>query len=520
MRNLLSLLLLVFCLSVQGQVEYGPRYEQAHDWLNNSYLVISNETEGVMIAQADFDAGSKKYPIALKLLNTDLEKVWEDTVRIPQRFFLKGYFYSQKKTYLMLQNNNLDKLMVLRIDALNDKVDVFESKEIAELSITEFEVLKNTAIIGGYFEDRPVVFAYDLEEDKVRTLENVYQNNSELVEVKINKDSVTFNVLASVRDRDDNKERTIQVNTYDYAGNSVRDYKLIKKPQYELLSGLSSSINDIEQVVVGIYAYKTDHTVSGIYVNHIDRTGTQTMNYYNFGELPKFFDYMGEKRARKQKDKAASMKRVGKEHRYKAEVMPRELIEKDGKLVFAGEFFKLYTQGTRSTGYNRSALRNNRTLSDFYNDYGSFYAPNSVPRDNDFTHSYMLVMNMDGSIVWDDFMEIDVEISSNLEELGKFQWLGDKGAYMYYHDEELFMKVMDGSDENEMLTSELALKNEGDEIRVERSATLGSVRWYDNHFLVYGIHHIKPADRNETNRKVFFINKVSVSNAPIGDKLD
>lgn len=519
MKKILTLLLgMLLCAFAQAQVEHGPRYEQTHDWLNNSYLVISNEKEGVMLVQADFDASSKEYPMSLKYLNSDLELVWQDTILVRQRFFLKGYFYSEKKTYLMLQNNNRDKIRVLRVDALNDKIDEFESKEIAELTITEFEVLKNTAIIGGYFEDRPVVFAYDLEQDKVRTLQNVYQNQSELVEVKINKDSVTFNVLATVRD--DNKQRTIMVNTYDFGGNAIRDYKLVTKPEYELINGVSSSINDIEQVIVGIYGYKTDYTVSGIYVNHVSRTGEQTMNYYNFGELPKFLDYMGEKRAKKQRNRTASLKSAGKENRFKAEVLPRELIEIDDKLVFTGEFFKLYTQNVNANQFSRYNRFNNRRVNDLYDAYGQFSSLGSQPRENDFTHAYMLVMDKNGAIQWDDQMEIDVEISGNMQELGRFQWMGDKGAYMYYRDMELMVKLLDGSDENEMLTTELPLLDEGDEVRQERDASLGSIRWYDNHFLIYGIHHIKPADRSQSTRKVFFMNKVSISDAPTASKLD
>ena len=519
MKKTLTLLLTLFITALaQAQVEYGPRYEQPHDWLNNSYLVISNEKDGVMLVQADFDAGMREYPIAMKLLNSDLEKVWEDTVLVRNRFFLKGYFYSEQKTYLMLQNNNRDKVRVLRIDALNNKIDKFESKKIAELHITEFEVVKNTAIIGGYFEDRPVVFAYDLEQDKVRTLQNVYQNQSELVEVKINKDSLTFNVLATVRD--ENRQRTIMVNTYDYAGNAIRDYTIKTKPFYELVNGVSSSINDIEQVVVGVYGYKTDHTVSGIYVNHVGRSGEQTMTYHNFGDLPKFLDYLGEKRAKKQRDKAASLKSAGKEHRYRAEVLPRELIEIDDKLVFTGEFFKLYSQNINAANANRyNRLPGNR-VSDLYDAYGQFSTLGQAPRDNDFTHAYMLVMDQQGNLKWDDLMEIDVEISGTMQELGRFQWLGDKGAYMYYRDTELFMKLLDGSDENEMITSELELMEEGDEIRVEKDPTIGTVRWYDNHFLVYGVHHIKPDQRGESTRKVFFINKVSATNPPKASKLD
>lgn len=515
----LLLLGIVFSCLLQAQVEFGERYEQEHDWLKDNYLVISNDEEGVLLVQADYDGASKKYPLFLKHLDPTLEKVWEDTVQIPQRFFVKGYFYAEKRSYLLLQNAHEHSVKVLRVDAHKKEFKEFDSKEIAELSITEFEVVKNTAIIGGYFEERPVVFAYDLVQNKIRTLQNVYQNESELLEVKVNKDSLSFNVLASFKD--DNKDRAIMVNTYDYEGNPLRDYTIQTKPDYELINGVSSSINDISQVVVGMYGYKSNYAVSGLYVNYVDRTGTQTMNFYNFGELPRFLDYLGEKKANKQKAKALNLKKDGKELRYKASAMMRELIEKDGKLIFTGEFFKTYSQDNnvgRLDRYGRPESYNN--INSLYNNYDQWQSTSRQVQESDVTHAYTLVLNQQGELQWDNYMEIDENITGGINEFGSFQWLGDRAAYIYYHDKELFMKVLDESGKSEMLTTGLQLKDEGEEVRLEKSESLGTVRWYGNHYLVYGIQHVRSADRSQPLRKVFFINKVSATNTPLASRID
>lgn len=522
---LLFLAILWSCLA-QAQVEFGGRYEQEHDWLKDNYLVMSNAEEGLLLIQADYDASGKKYPLFLSQLNADLEKVWSDSLEIPTRFLVKGYFYAEKRSYLMLQNNDEHSVKILRVDAQKKELKEFDSKEIAELYITEFEVVKNTAIIGGYFDERPVVFAYDLIQNKVRTLQNVYQNDSELLEVKVNKDSLSFNVLASIKDK--NKDRAIVVNTYDYEGNPLRDYTIHTQPDYELINGVSSSINDISQVVVGMYGYKSNYAVSGLYVNHVDRTGTQTMNFYNFGELPRFLDYLGEKRANKQKTKATNLKKEGKELRYKANAMMRELIEEDGKLIFTGEFFKTYTQDNSVGRLNQLGRQNNLNNLNNFNDFNNLYnnvdqwqsSGRGQAREMDITHAYTLVVNEQGELQWDDYMKIDENITGAMNEFGSFQWLGDKAAYIYYYDKELFMKVLDEAGESEVLTTGLPLMEEGDELRVEKSGTLGTVPWYNNHYLVYGIQHVRPADRSLPLRKVFFINKVSATNTPVASRID
>ena len=510
-RTLALLFTFLLPVLVQAQIEFGERYEQKHTWQNESYLVVSNEEEGLLLLETDFDAASKDYPVYLKQFDTELNVGWQDTLRIPQRFFIKGYHYSEKKTFLLLQNRILSSIKVLRIDAAKGQVDEFESKKIVELDITEFEVVKNTAVIGGYFEERPAVFAYDLENDIVRTLQNVYQNRSELLEIKVNRDSVTFNVLASTLT--DNGDRTIVVNTYDYGGTAVRDYRLDIRPEYQLINGISSSINDITQVVVGLYSVRATNSVAGIYVNYIDRTGQQSMTYHNLGTLPHFFDYMGEKRSKKLKDKALDFIAEGKEQRYRAEVLFREVLEKDGKLIITAEYHKQLNNTpstTRLMNYNRYNSVNN--LYSLYNSYSQFYDGNVMVRETEFTHAYIMVLDMNGNLEWDDAMEIDETIEGGLDELGRFQWLGDdKAAYFYYRDEELYMKLLTPKAEAEVSESELKLMDEVDKIRHEQDATIGTVRWYDNHFIVYGVQHVRPEDKSEGLRKVFFINKISAN---------
>lgn len=517
-RTTLLILGIVLAFLAQAQVEFGERYEQEYDWQQDSYLVISNEEEGVLLVQTDYDGSSKTYPVFVKHLNPQLKKVWEDTVRIPQRFLIKGYFYAQKRSYILLQNDLQHSIKILRVDTQAKEFKEYDSKEIAELQITEFEVVKNTAIIGGYFEERPVVFAYDMVNNKVRTLQNVYQNQSMLLEVKVNKDSLSFNVLASIQDEQKNK--ALVVNTYDYEGNPLRDYTIKPQADYELLNSVSSSINDISQVVVGLYGYRSSYAVSGIFVNHIDRMGQQTMNYYNFGELPRFLDYMGEKRSNKLKNKTESMKSAGKETRYKTSAVMRELVEKDGKLIFQGEFYKTYSQ---DNNFNR--LTQNGRL-DPYNNFNSLYSSydqrqnNRSVLENDVTHAYTLVLDQKGNIEWDDFMEVDEDVTGGIEEFGSFTWSGDKASYAFYREEELFLKILSKEGNSETLTTALELKREGDIVRFEKEESLGTVHWFGNHFLVYGIQHIRAENKATPLRKVFFVNKLTVTNTPVASKLD
>ena len=533
MKKALILAFALLCGHVQAQVEFGPRHEQIHDFETVDYLVISNEEQGAIVLERELHT-SAAYPIRIKHLDKNLKVKWQTEMQVPQRFAVRGYHYSGGKTYLLLQNRVLHSVKIVRIDAQQKRLDEFETKRIVELDVREFEVVQNTAVIGGYFEERPAVFAYVLDRNIVRTLAGVYQNRSELLEVKVNSDDVTFNVLVSKLD--DKKDRTVQVNTYDFQGEPIRDYQLEVKRNFSLINAMASSINDISQVVVGLYGINGTTSVAGFYVNHIDRTGEQTMTYHNLGTLPRYLDHLGEKRANKLKSKAAAMKKSGKEQKYRAEVMIRELIEEDGKLIVSGEFHKpteSLVKDDRLGRINRTnrfmGMNTNSPANDF-NPVGVFGPLNTgVPIDDffmqvesetEFTHAYMLVLDQDGNIEWDDYAVINKEKEGWLQEFGRFQWLGhDQGAYLSYFEEDLKLKVLDGSDNTEVLTTTLPMKSAADELRHERDDTLRAVRWYDNNFLVYGVQHVRPKDKSDDLRKVFFINKIAATTGPTGEKV-
>ena len=529
-KALISFLILLIPVLGSAQIEFDTRYEQEHDAQTLDYMVIPNEVQGLLVLQREFDS-AQDYPIIVKHLNNELEVQWEETLTIPQFFFVKGHRYTEEKTYLILQNQTRDVVKILRLDTEQKKIDQFETRDLLELDITHLEVLKNTVVMGGYFEDRPAVFAYDFEQKFMHTLQNVYQNRSELLDIKVNKDMVTFNVLASVWD--DKRDRTVVVNTYDFAGNAVRDYELEVRPDYKLINAVSSSINDKAQVVVGLYGVKSRKMAAGIYINKIDRSGKQSMTYHNLGTLPNFFDYMGRRKAAKQRSKALSLQQAGKEQRYRTEMILRNIIEQDGKLIVTGEFHKnaeirldddrfmrRFDRPQRFDRFNRQNLFDplhplfqanpQSGLNVKWNTStpeGTFLR---LQQETHFTHAYALVIDQEGQLEWGDYMTVDETKVGWAGDMASFQWLGDdKGAYLYYHQRTLRAKLMDGSGAQEVLETPLSLKASSDELRHERGYTTGTDRWYGNNFVVYGVQHVRPKDKSEAVRTVFFINKLS-----------
>ena len=499
----------LFILSqfAQAQIESHNRYELEYEWRDEDYLLISNEKLGLTLVQADY-SGLKEYTLSIKQLDIDFNQKWERVVMIKRGFELLGYHSVHDKTYLMLQEfPSRLKIKIISIDNRTGDVEEFNPKEVLELDIQEFEIIQNTAVIGGYFESRPVVFALNLENDKIQALSNVYQNESKLIEVRINSDSLTFNVLASKYNK--NRDQTIMVNTYDYLGNSIRDYELETKKDYHLTSAISSSINDISQVIVGIYSYKATNSPAGLFVNHVDRTGLQTMKYYGFGELEHFFSYLGEKKSKRYREKAESAKSKGREVRYRVQPLFSEMIEDEDQLIVFGEFLRSYSHDSNNIGW---AGTNYPT--GFRNRNEDFNGYNDTPHQKEsfqFTHAYTLVLDKKGNIQWDDWVEVPQEGKGSPEPFGGFIWDKDKGMYAYYFETEVYGKLMNSQEDNEVVVDNLELGDPQDKLRYENENSSGTLKWYDNYFIVYGVKSIHSGESNGDLRKVFFINKISLN---------
>ena len=69
--------------------------------------------------------------------------------------------------------------------------------------------------------------------------------------------------------------------------------------------------------------------------------------------------------------------------------------------------------------------------------------------DFDFTHSYGLVLDKSGRIIWDTSYEVDFSYNGELEKLGGFGWNNDHLLYGYFDSDELVMTKLHGDNGND-----------------------------------------------------------------------
>lgn len=504
------LIALVFGLRqhAYGQLRQEARYEVLHDWSDINYVVVNNDKQGITVIQPKVKGSEPNYEIKFSHLDKDLTVQWSSSFKISRQMNLLGYHYANRHTYLLFQNRvNPKFLQLVSLNLDQHNVIVFKVVEVVPINIQYFEMVQNTAIVGGYSEDKPVVIALNSEDGSVNTLENIYQPRGELAEVRVNKDSVTFNVLISVLNS--RKEKTIEVHTYDFRGDYIRGYQLDTKPEYQLLTGVSSSVMDKAQVVAGLYTTKNGSYPSGLFVHHIDKMGKQNIKYINFGEFDTFLNHMGARRANRLKEKARGKLKRSKNWRFKTDVFFRPMLETTDELMVLAEFFKPWSFSTERYNLNRIGLRRYATFnSGRENPYQPLDNRNyQAPREFDFTHAFALSLNLSGEVNWDRSLTINKNHEGLIDEYGGFQWYQGEVYYSYYHRRELVAGHLNAKETDEIST-ELKLMENDEELKFDLDETFDFTRWYDNYLLIHGVQRVKAANKNGEIRRVFFVNKL------------
>ena len=507
MKILLTILASFYAVLSVAQVTHIGRYETEYDWNTEDFIAVPNGDRGLLIIRAERSLDGNDFTTQFTHLNNEFEETWTKSLEVSKTLFIKGYDFNGTQNFVLFQDRTESRILkIVRVDPYNDSITEFEPRRLTEMEVTNFDVIQNSAVIAGYISNRPAAFVYNMDTEKLVTLNNVYQNKSELLEVKINSDSLTFNIAVSVQDA--KKDRTVQINTYDFAGNSIRDYELIVPNNHQLMTASTSSIFAVEQLTVGLYNLNLGTSPSGVYVNHVDRKGQQTMNFVPFGQFDTFFDHEGEKRAAKLKRKSLTAHKKGKIYRYRTAVLFRNMLEEPNKIILQGEFFKVWGGNSQRTDQFTSFDYSGR---DRFNDRDPM---RGIQRDSyneyQFTHAWVLEIDKSGQVLADYNTPIEESIEGILRPYGDFAY--DEGNLFYanYYSQELLVDHMNKKIKADTtFSTELTLLND-DELLFEDDDFRGLIKWHQNKYLVYGIHHVRPEDKSVDRRRVFYINGIAV----------
>jgi len=517
---LLSLVAASFC--GMAQLSQTGRFEKEQKRRFGDFHVVSLEEQGLALLrdQEKYEQGDRVWEFTQ--LDTLLAEVWTKELSVKPKYRLVGYDYRDKNLYYLLRSGEADlgDLKIFKLDPQTKQVLEFDYKPELAIQLTHFNIVGNQILLAGYVTRQPAVLLYNMETNQAKIVPGLLADNTEILDVRANINN-TFNVLLG--ERQTKAKKRLILKTFDDTGALLLDDLIEVDPEKTLLSGITSTLVRDEMMLVGTWSEGISKQASGVFTVLVDPYSEQKINYYDFGQMTHFFDYMTPKRAAKTKQKSDARRKVGKIPDFKTNVLPVRLLETKNGFVFYAE------------AYYASAISDNPNWnigSPYYNPYGMYgfgnpYRYGGYPYGSGYPYgnypysspkasseikmqmACVAVLNGRGELITDHgFKMEDLKIPS-AEQLSDFVYTPTRTTILFNKENQIHVQVTQ-ADGVQLINEkkEIELTNAAESVRPDREA-VGNIRhWYKNALYLYGYQTIKNPEKG--NRDVFFINKLKI----------
>jgi hypothetical protein len=416
---------------------------------------------------------------------------------------LKGYDYYQNKVFLLytIPESYKDDHIIMEIDMITGLYQRYEVRRSFNLELTEFEILNNSAIFGGYFNNKPTILQYFFKEGKTLALPGFYEERSRIIDIHVNDVQNVLTTLTSIRTK--NKTFSIVVRRFLDDGTMIENTVLEPFENTSLIDARYVTINNDIDIIAGTYSNKNYRYSRGIFLAHVDENEEQTLKYYNYGELTNFFNYMRAKKQKRVEERIKRKKIKGKKLKFNYRLLVHDILKHDENYILVGEAY--YPKYGSSYGY--------------YGGYVTSYSPRGTDTRGysyfegyKYTHAIVIGFGNQGDLHWDNSFEINDVVSYDLRQLIEIDARDDEIVLLYNYENVIRSKLIKNEDVLEGKSfNDINLKFQDDRIEKNDDSEFGGLEsWYENKFYVYGVQKIKNLKDTgvKLNRKVFFINKI------------
>ncbi len=492
-----------------AQVYQPSRFEITLKSNDNYFDVLSAEQNGIIIFRETRERSREGNQWEIIKLDSNLVESWKNYPYFKFEYKYTGYAYADGKFYLLFKDGKSGNknLQLFVFDLKGENWHQYTIENLFVIDLTHFEVTSNAAILGGYYNLKPVVIHYDLFEQKSKILPSVYNNRTELVQIKINDDD-TYSILVNERTKD--KRLTLGIKSYSPNGEIIINSSLEPEGDKNIIFGHSATTSSQIQLLAGTYSNRRSNYSRGLFIARIKENGEQNINYYNYADLKNFFSYMKAKRENRVKERINRKKIKGKKLKFNYRLLVHEIIQLDEYYIMLGEaFYPKYSNMSSRTGsvYNGEfQSRSPFYQRNPYNHYG-----NMSLEGYRYTHAVVIGFDNNGKLLWDNSFEINDVLSQSLDQYVNVSIEEDKIVLLYLHENTIRSKIIRGAEVIEGKSFDNIKLNFQDDVVNNKTAELnGLEKWYDDKFFAYGVQRIKNLRDTgvKLNRKVFFINKL------------
>ncbi|WP_276373023.1 hypothetical protein [Chryseolinea sp. H1M3-3] len=489
----LFLLLTFFQSGNAQQVLQTNRYELPVE-KNDYYEVMPSQEDGIYLHRRLHASDDDK--IELIKLDTAFLVNWKGYLSIDKRMSLIAKRAIGGNFFLLLRHPDLKRnnMQLFAVSQANGNYINYQVKNFIPFVPTEFQVTEKAALIGGYFNQVPVVLYFSFTTQRSKILPGLLNESGELTQVKTFPDG-TFDVLISARNH--LKQQTVWIKSYDANGELQSNYALNPEENKHLIFARAMKTEEDVQLIAGVYGGRNSEYSRGLFLASVSPDGVQQLRYYNYGDLENFFKYMKAKREQRVKDRIERRKVKGKKIKFSYRFLVHEIVPYNNQFILLGEaFYPRYKSVETSYGFFSgnpayNSIRNGRVFDGY-----------------SYTHAVVMGFDENGKLLWDNSFEINDVKTFTLEQFVKLEIQEDRIALLYLFENELRSKIIQNNEVLEGKTFEpIKTIRENEIIKKEETEISKLDYWYQDFFYAYGIQEI--TNPKTGKRRVFFINKIS-----------
>jgi hypothetical protein len=528
MKRLFILLVgLAMSLSIQAQVKFVSRFEVEGKPFDPSFEMM-RFPEG-LVAFRTYQQKPASRDRVFQYFKTDLDLKSTGLVELSIKpgYDMIGYDVDRDNLYILLAKGNVtspDKY-ILNINLTTNQGFEYPAENLLSIDLVEFLVQKRKAVFMGNSEGRPVLQILDLDNNSIRTVQGVYGNNTQVLQIRKMEELEALEVVISRRGQYKNRETSIV--TFDMLGNLVREIKVDQfgSPDQEILDGLLLADQNYQQVMIGSFGLNNRSAIQGMYIMEINEFGEYESKLYTLEDFPNFFNYLSERQKAKKDQEVRKELEKSKLPLIRNTFAVRDVREVgDAYYIYFDQFNVVTGRGGRPNGWSDL----NRYRYDRINRMG--YAPSYYPElffpagntpalaaspatEYQYQSAYFIKVSKAGQVLWDNAASYGGFSTYYPAPFGEIAVVGDDLYHLYAENDEIKVSFFRrGEKIFDQVSIALEPANEGDRIKSTDFETLRLVHWYDRYFILSGAQAIRYLNTNnqEVVRDVYFMSKILV----------
>lgn len=522
------LILFIFLSSIgaaQAQVKFLSRFEvrgQPYDPVFEMMRIPDG-----LVSFRTYQARNFSSEKVFQFFKSDLDLNSSGLIELSLRpgFDMIGYDTDGASLFVLMvkgYNTNADKY-ILQVNLDTNQGFEFSAENLLNMELVEFMVQGRKAVFMGNAESRPALQIYDLDDKSLHTVQGIYGNNTQVLQIRKMPELESLEVVVSRRGQYKNRETSII--TFDMEGNLIREVKVDQfgESGQEILEGLLLADQDYQQVMIGAFGQDGRSSYQGVYIMEINEFGEYGFKLYTLEDFPNFYNYLPEKQKAKQNQAVLKDLEKSKIPMIKNTFSIRDVRETaDAYYLYFDQVNIISARGGRPGGlFPTNVYRYDRmNRMGYAPTYMDPYILQNLPtqayvvaNEYQYQSAHFIKISKKGQVLWDNAATYDDFTTDYPEPFGEMAVVGEDLYHLYVENDVIKASFFrNGEKVFDHLSFELELADEGDRLKNTDLSTLRLVHWYDRYFILTGQQSIRflNSSNSEELRDVFFMSKILV----------